>query len=181
MSDTVKPFSLTSECTATSASPKSLFRCQKHVGSFRSLFFFLPCTCLLSLFLLVFTAFRNRPLGMAQPQQSKPKGSGGMKLMTYGAWHSPADPTTPFTNKTVLATGADSALRLQTSIEFAKLSCSRLILGIRDLSKGAQAREDIERAQTGAIAPSMEGYCMSLSTFAGDYPGLRNLTSQSST
>lgn len=63
----------------------------------------------------------------------------------WTAHNPPLNPTTPFTGKTVLVTGANSGLGLEAAIKFASLDAAELILGVRSLERGEQARVEICR------------------------------------
>jgi NAD(P)-dependent dehydrogenase (short-subunit alcohol dehydrogenase family) len=55
----------------------------------------------------------------------------------------PPYPTHPFTNQTIIVTGANKGLGLEAARHFYRLNCARLILAVRDLEKGQAAKEDI--------------------------------------
>ncbi|KAL2137286.1 hypothetical protein VTI74DRAFT_5017 [Chaetomium olivicolor] len=55
-----------------------------------------------------------------------------------------ADPTTPFTGKTILITGANSGLGLAAATKFAALNPSRLILAVRNLDSGRAAQRALQ-------------------------------------
>ncbi|EXJ91084.1 hypothetical protein A1O1_04191 [Capronia coronata CBS 617.96] len=55
-----------------------------------------------------------------------------------------AEPHCSFSNKTVLVTGANSGLGFEAAVKFTALDAKRVILAVRDLSKGEQAKEAIE-------------------------------------
>ncbi|KAL2378747.1 hypothetical protein RJZ90_005797 [Blastomyces dermatitidis] len=69
----------------------------------------------------------------------------------WAARNPPADPKTSFAGKTVLITGANVGLGFEAAIKFAALGASNLILGVRSLPKGEQAKAKIE-ARTGCSA-----------------------------
>ena len=54
------------------------------------------------------------------------------------------EPTSSFRNKTILITGSNTGLGLEAAIKFARLDTSRLILAVRDPTKGAAAKAQIE-------------------------------------
>ena len=68
--------------------------------------------------------------------------------MLWYAWNPPADPKGSFEGKTVLVTGANVGIGYEAAIKFAALGVSRVILGVRDSTKGQRAKADIE-AKTG--------------------------------
>ncbi|BCS21939.1 uncharacterized protein APUU_30164S [Aspergillus puulaauensis] len=55
-------------------------------------------------------------------------------------------PTTPFTSKTVLITGASSGLGKETAKHIARLGATKIILGCRSISKGEAAAAEIHSA-----------------------------------
>lgn len=56
----------------------------------------------------------------------------------------PAYPTSSYTGKTVIVTGSNTGLGQETARHFARLGASRLILAVRNLDKGHNAKHDIE-------------------------------------
>ncbi|ROW07079.1 hypothetical protein VPNG_06636 [Cytospora leucostoma] len=62
----------------------------------------------------------------------------------WAARHPPADPKhISYLNKTVLVTGANSGLGHEAAIKYASLGANPLILAVRTLEKGDQAKKDI--------------------------------------
>ncbi|KAL3442220.1 NAD(P)-binding protein [Aspergillus insuetus] len=55
----------------------------------------------------------------------------------------PPYPTHPFTNQTIIVTGTNKGLGLETARHFYRLNCARLILAVRDVKNGYAAKEDI--------------------------------------
>jgi len=73
------------------------------------------------------------------------------------AWSPPLDPTTSFAGKTIVITGANSGLGFEAALKVYQLHCSRLILGVRSLSKGLMAKDEIlRRAGLGEEAGEIE-------------------------
>jgi len=66
--------------------------------------------------------------------------------MRWARANPPKDPTTPFEGKTVLITGANTGLGFEAAIKFARLGTSKLILGVRSLQRGREAKAKIEEA-----------------------------------
>lgn len=69
----------------------------------------------------------------------------------------PSNPTTSYAGKTILITGATSGLGLEAAVKFASLGASRLILGVRSLSRGQVAKEQIYRRANDIIAANNSG------------------------
>ncbi|MCJ1416855.1 hypothetical protein MMC32_003194 [Xylographa parallela] len=59
-------------------------------------------------------------------------------------WSPPADPTTPFTQKTVLLTGGTAGLGLEAAVKYLALGASTLIIGARNPTKAQAAKATIE-------------------------------------
>jgi retinol dehydrogenase-12 len=55
-------------------------------------------------------------------------------------------PTHPFTNQTIIVTGANTGLGLEAARHFVRLGAAKVILGCRSLNKGFNAKKDIERS-----------------------------------
>ncbi|QPG75374.1 hypothetical protein FOA43_002727 [Brettanomyces nanus] len=53
-------------------------------------------------------------------------------------------PTGSYAGKTVIVTGSNTGLGLEAARHFARLGASKLILGVRNLKKGEEAKKDIE-------------------------------------
>lgn len=63
------------------------------------------------------------------------------------------DPTTSFTNRTVLITGANVGLGFSAALKFALLGANRIILGVRSVEKGRAAAAEIKaKLQRGSNA-----------------------------
>ncbi|KAK5165617.1 hypothetical protein LTR04_001200, partial [Oleoguttula sp. CCFEE 6159] len=69
--------------------------------------------------------------------------AGLFRLLTQ-KWYPPADPTSSFAGRTVIITGSNTGLGFEAAVKFATLGAPTLILGVRDLSKGAAAKRAIE-------------------------------------
>lgn len=65
--------------------------------------------------------------------------------MRYAKAHPAHDPTTSFTGKTVLVTGANAGLGFEAAAKFARLGASKLIFGVRSLDRGKEAQARIEQ------------------------------------
>ncbi|MCJ1433623.1 hypothetical protein MMC27_002986 [Xylographa pallens] len=59
-------------------------------------------------------------------------------------WSPPADPTSPFTHKTVLLTGGTAGLGLEAAVKYLALGASTLIIGARNPTKAQAAKATIE-------------------------------------
>lgn len=58
----------------------------------------------------------------------------------------PPYPTNSFANQTVIVTGSNVGLGLEAARHFYRLNCTKLILAVRNISKGQAAKEDIVRS-----------------------------------
>ncbi|MCJ1294933.1 hypothetical protein MMC34_006493 [Xylographa carneopallida] len=59
-------------------------------------------------------------------------------------WYPPADPTSPFTGKTVLLTGGTAGLGLEAAVKYLAHGASTLIIGARNPAKAETAKATIE-------------------------------------
>ena len=90
------------------------------------------------------------------PASGPPEGAGRFATLWWAAHHPPADPTTFFDGKTVLITGANTGLGLEAAIKFAHLRAARLILAVRNVSKGKAAKATIlAHVPTGSTQPEI--------------------------
>ncbi|MCJ1227202.1 hypothetical protein MMC12_003857 [Toensbergia leucococca] len=64
--------------------------------------------------------------------------------MLHSKWSPPALPTTSFSGKTVLITGSNVGLGFEAARHFLDLDASRIILAVRNVSKGDDARARLE-------------------------------------
>jgi NAD(P)-dependent dehydrogenase (short-subunit alcohol dehydrogenase family) len=88
-------------------------------------------------------------------------------------------PTQLFTGKTILITGASTGLGLEAAFKFASLDAAKVILGVRNISKGNLAVRAIEdRTKRSGVAEfwelDMKSYA-SIQTFAKRAEGLERL------
>lgn len=60
----------------------------------------------------------------------------------------PPYPTKSWKGKVVIVTGANRGLGLEAARHFVRLGASRVVLAVRDLSSGAEAKHDIEQSTT---------------------------------
>lgn len=86
-------------------------------------------------------------------------------MMWWAGRNPPADPTTSFSGKTVLITGANAGLGFEAALKFAQLGVSHLILGVRSLAKGEQARTEICH-RTGYSAENIALYTLDMCSFS---------------
>ena len=62
-------------------------------------------------------------------------------------FQTPAQPTRPFSNQTIIVTGSNVGLGFEAARHFYRLNCAKLILAVRTVSKGQAAKEDIVRSE----------------------------------
>ena len=60
-------------------------------------------------------------------------------------WAGVSQPTTDFAGKTVLVTGANVGLGFEAAAKFTALNADKVILAVRNISKGAAAQRQIEQ------------------------------------
>jgi NAD(P)-dependent dehydrogenase (short-subunit alcohol dehydrogenase family) len=96
---------------------------------------------------------------------STPPNKEGINMIWWSARHPPANPETSFSGKTILITGANVGLGLEATLKFAALGAARLILGVRSLHRGEEAKAEICR-RTGYDASHIQMYEIDMSTFA---------------
>jgi len=89
----------------------------------------------------------------------------GISMIWWSARHPPANPETSFSGKTILITGANVGLGFEAVLKFAALGATRLILGVRSLQRGEEAKAEICR-RTGYDAGNIQMYEIDMSTFA---------------
>lgn len=65
--------------------------------------------------------------------------------MQYGKRHLPADTKPDFTGRTLLITGANTGLGFEAAVKFVQLGAAKVILGVRTVSKGEDAKVRIEQ------------------------------------
>jgi len=58
----------------------------------------------------------------------------------------PPFPTQSFANQNIIVTGSNIGLGLEAARHFYRLNCAKLILAVRTISKGEEAKEDIVRS-----------------------------------
>ncbi|KAF2733222.1 NAD(P)-binding protein [Polyplosphaeria fusca] len=76
----------------------------------------------------------------------------------------PPNPTTRFTDQTVIITGANSGLGLEAAYKVVQLGASRVILACRSTSKGETAAADV-RKTTGCSKDRLEVWPLDLGSF----------------
>jgi NAD(P)-dependent dehydrogenase (short-subunit alcohol dehydrogenase family) len=94
-----------------------------------------------------------------------PPDKDGIGMLWWAARHPPAHPQTSFDNKTVLITGANVGLGYESALKFASLGASSMVLGVRSLQRGGDAKATIcER--TGYDPAKVKLYPLDMSSFA---------------
>ncbi|KAL8733909.1 MAG: hypothetical protein Q9181_003417 [Wetmoreana brouardii] len=64
--------------------------------------------------------------------------------LLYSKLHPPLPPTSSFTDRTILITGANCGLGFEAALKFVSLGAQHVILACRSLSKGEDAKREIE-------------------------------------
>jgi NAD(P)-dependent dehydrogenase (short-subunit alcohol dehydrogenase family) len=75
-------------------------------------------------------------------------------------------PTKPFTNKTVIITGANTGLGLEAARSFVRLDAARVILAVRSLTKGEAAVRDIETSTVNHKKGVVEAWELDLASYS---------------
>ncbi|KAF4991029.1 hypothetical protein FDECE_14178 [Fusarium decemcellulare] len=76
----------------------------------------------------------------------------------YFCWavkNPPSDPTTPFTGKTILITGANTGIGFEAALKLAKLGAAKIILGVRSIQRGEAAKQKIQNALGSRFKPDL--------------------------
>lgn len=95
----------------------------------------------------------------------KPPDADGLRLFWWAAHHPPTNPKTSFSGKTILITGANIGLGSEAAVKFASLGAARLVLGVRSLRRGEEAKAEICR-RTNYDTNNIHLYEIDMSTFA---------------
>lgn len=66
-----------------------------------------------------------------------------MEIFRWAAKNPPKDPQVSFSGKTVLVTGSNTGLGYQAALKIAALDVSKLVLAVRSMAKGAEAKKKI--------------------------------------
>jgi len=83
-----------------------------------------------------------------------------------GKWYPPADPTISFAAKTVLVTGSNVGLGFEAANKYVALGASRVILAVRSIEKGTEAKEEISRRNGNAAATRIDVWKLDMDSFA---------------
>jgi NAD(P)-dependent dehydrogenase (short-subunit alcohol dehydrogenase family) len=89
----------------------------------------------------------------------------GIPMFWWAKRNPPKDPKTSFAGKIVLVTGANVGLGLESAVKFAALGASSLILGVRSLQRGEDAKKLICQ-RTGYLTSNIKLVQLDMSTFA---------------
>jgi NAD(P)-dependent dehydrogenase (short-subunit alcohol dehydrogenase family) len=81
--------------------------------------------------------------------------NGQMAMMKWAKHNPPRNPTLSFAGKTVIITGSNTGIGLPAATKFAANGASKVILAVRTLSKGEEAKRTII-AETGCNAESID-------------------------
>lgn len=85
--------------------------------------------------------------------------------LLYDKLHPPTDPTTPFTTRTVLVTGANCGLGFEAALKFVRLGAPSVLLACRTLFKGESAKKEIE-SRTGCNKDVVKVLQLDMSSYA---------------
>ena len=69
------------------------------------------------------------------------------RLLYEHLTYTPLYPTKPFTDQTIIVTGANVGLGLEAARHFVRLNAAKVILGVRNLEKGEAAKQSIEASE----------------------------------
>lgn len=94
-----------------------------------------------------------------------PEVTPGPKLLWWSARHPPGDPSVRFDSKIILITGANTGLGFEAALKYASLGASKLLLGVRSIDKGNEAKAKIVKS-TGFDANAISVFRVDLGTFA---------------
>lgn len=84
---------------------------------------------------------------MSQEFDIQPDFGAAIRRFLYSQFfRTPPPPTQSFANQTIIVTGANVGLGFEAARHFYRLNCAKLILGVRTVSKGETAKEDIVRS-----------------------------------
>ena len=76
----------------------------------------------------------------------------------------PQLPTHDFSGQTIIVTGSNTGIGLEAARHFVKLHCSKLILAVRNISKGEEARKSLlSTSEPGDSSPQIEVWPLDLS------------------
>ncbi|KAE9380757.1 NAD(P)-binding protein [Stipitochalara longipes BDJ] len=89
----------------------------------------------------------------------------GISMFWWAKRNLPNDPKTSFKGKTILITGANVGLGLESAVKFASLGASSLIFGVRSLQRGEDAKKLICQ-RTGYLPSNIKLFQLDMSTFA---------------
>lgn len=67
----------------------------------------------------------------------------GLSRLRWAVKNPPADPQVTFASKVVLVTGANTGLGFEAALKYAQKGCSKLVLAVRSLEKGEEAKRRI--------------------------------------
>jgi NAD(P)-dependent dehydrogenase (short-subunit alcohol dehydrogenase family) len=73
------------------------------------------------------------------------------------AWTPPADPTTSFTGKTIVITGANTGLGFEAALKIYALGAECVVMGVRDIAKGEAAKAEVEKRCSSVEGAGQEG------------------------
>jgi NAD(P)-dependent dehydrogenase (short-subunit alcohol dehydrogenase family) len=73
------------------------------------------------------------------------------------AWTPPADPTTSFSGKTIVITGANTELGFEAALKIYALGAECVVMGVRDIAKREAAKAEMEKRLKGGERAGRDG------------------------
>jgi NAD(P)-dependent dehydrogenase (short-subunit alcohol dehydrogenase family) len=102
---------------------------------------------------------------IATNMADSPHDKQGISMFWWAKHNPPTDPKTSFAGKTVLITGANAGLGLESAVKFAALGASSLIFGVRSLQRGDDAKKLLCQ-RNGYLSSNIKLFQLDMSTFA---------------
>lgn len=87
-------------------------------------------------------------------------------------------PTKKFTDQTIIVTGSNSGMGLEAARHFVRLDASKVIIAVRDLTKGEEAKESIIKSEKCTDASIIEVWKLDLASYASTTEFAKRATSE---